>query len=437
MISPQDLVGIEEIAALARVSTSAVVNWQRRHSDFPKPVASLAGGPVFNVGEVASWLSRRSGDRHMDEKKTCFVISTIGEELAPMGSEQRLRWERSMEVWAKLIEPACVAKGVEAIRADQIARSGEIPVQIFQLLRDSEIVIADVTDGNPNVMYELGMRHTLRRHTIQIGEYEKLPFDIAAIRTIQFLRTPAGIVDGRKKLEMALDAALNGDPDLVTATKIWNAASFAPFLTTTASIADVPSISVEEPGVFELLASMESAFPELVELSQRATTAMEQLAALAVASTAETHRSDAAKAGFAGRLRIANKMASDLVPIADQFEETATGFEDRISRVDLGMACLLDIFENDPAQFADSGEFPSQIENLVEAVRITNERQLELANSIANVGKFSKPLRISTRRIADTARRIAKSLATAEIWNARLKRIEEKARSLGHVPTAQ
>src|SRR5688572_29556260 len=58
MLEP-DLLGIQEIALLAKVSRSAVVNWRTRFTDFPVPVADLAAGPVFRRDQIFTWLKRR------------------------------------------------------------------------------------------------------------------------------------------------------------------------------------------------------------------------------------------------------------------------------------------------------------------------------------------------------------------------------------------
>ena len=54
-----DILGIQEIATLAKVSRSAVANWRTRFSDFPHPIAELAAGPVFRRDQVLAWLKRR------------------------------------------------------------------------------------------------------------------------------------------------------------------------------------------------------------------------------------------------------------------------------------------------------------------------------------------------------------------------------------------
>jgi chromosome partitioning protein len=58
-LDPDELVGLSEIATLAKVSRSAVANWRARGSDFPKPVKELQSGPVFLLSHVRKWLRRR------------------------------------------------------------------------------------------------------------------------------------------------------------------------------------------------------------------------------------------------------------------------------------------------------------------------------------------------------------------------------------------
>lgn len=65
-----DIVGVNEIALLAGVSKQVVINWRNRFSDFPKPVAVLASGPVFSLLQIKKWLRRR-------KIKMAHVISTI------------------------------------------------------------------------------------------------------------------------------------------------------------------------------------------------------------------------------------------------------------------------------------------------------------------------------------------------------------------------
>ena len=114
------------------------------------------------------------------EKRTCFLIAPIG----PSGSEVR---RRSDLLFAHIVRPAAEVNGYQLIRADQINVPGPITGQIVQMLLDADVVVADISGLNPNVMYELGIRHATRRPVIQLAaQGEVIPFDIANIRTIIF-----------------------------------------------------------------------------------------------------------------------------------------------------------------------------------------------------------------------------------------------------------
>lgn len=59
MPDAEDLIGVQEIAALAKVSRGAVANWRTRFADFPQPIAEIGAGPVFHAGQVRAWLRKR------------------------------------------------------------------------------------------------------------------------------------------------------------------------------------------------------------------------------------------------------------------------------------------------------------------------------------------------------------------------------------------
>lgn len=114
-----------------------------------------------------------------DSPKSCFVIGPIGKE----DSEER---RRSDQVLKHLIAPAAKECGYDPQRADQISEPGIITSQIIQHLVDDNLVIADLTGHNPNVFYELAIRHAVGKPVVQmISRGETIPFDVSASRTIQ------------------------------------------------------------------------------------------------------------------------------------------------------------------------------------------------------------------------------------------------------------
>jgi hypothetical protein len=111
--------------------------------------------------------------------KICFVVAPIGEE----GSDIR---KRSDQVLNHVIRPALKEFGYEAMRADQLSEPGIITSQVVQHIMDDAIVVADLTGRNPNVFYELAIRHAIRKPYVQIIQRgDEKPFDVAGVRTIE------------------------------------------------------------------------------------------------------------------------------------------------------------------------------------------------------------------------------------------------------------
>ena len=114
----------------------------------------------------------------VEEGKNCFVIAPIGEP----DSDTR---KRSDQVLKHVIRPAVQTCGYKAIRADEIDKPGIITSQVIQHVVNDPLVIADLTERNPNVFYELAIRHALRKPLVQIiKKGERIPFDVAGTRTV-------------------------------------------------------------------------------------------------------------------------------------------------------------------------------------------------------------------------------------------------------------
>jgi len=73
--------------------------------------------------------------------------------------------------------------------------AGPIDESIHRLIREATLCVADLTDGNPNVMYEVALAHSLGKPVILItqGEPERIPFDIRHHHVIHYKETPKGV----------------------------------------------------------------------------------------------------------------------------------------------------------------------------------------------------------------------------------------------------
>lgn len=129
--------------------------------------------PISKVSEE----EKRIGGK-VDFNKVCFYITSIGEE----GSLER---KHSDLFLGSIIEPALEQFKLEVIRADKIENPGMITKQIIEYIVNAKLVIADLSFNNPNVFYELAIRHACRKPTVQvIKKGDKIPFDVGQSRTI-------------------------------------------------------------------------------------------------------------------------------------------------------------------------------------------------------------------------------------------------------------
>ena len=88
--------------------------------------------------------------------------------------------------YRSVIIPATNQSGLESVIAKDESFAGPIVEKIHELINEASICIADLTETNPNVMYEVGIALTLKKPVIFItqGDLRSIPFDIRHHRIV-------------------------------------------------------------------------------------------------------------------------------------------------------------------------------------------------------------------------------------------------------------
>lgn len=132
--------------------------------------------------------------------KVCFVVSAIGAPSSPT------RYH-SDNVLEHLIKPVCSDLGFDVIRVDQESSTGNINDSIINHLKSDELVIADMTEHNPNAFYELGFRQALNLPLIPIIQKDQhLPFDVSNQRTLFYSLHIAEIESSKSQLRSMIES---------------------------------------------------------------------------------------------------------------------------------------------------------------------------------------------------------------------------------------
>ena len=109
----------------------------------------------------------------------------------------------------KAIIAACDSARATHIRVDEIYKPSKIANDIFAAIARSRLVICDLTDRNPNVLYEAGLAHALNAEVIMLTQNgDDVPFDLRPFRFFTYLNNGEGLQKLQANLERIIHECL-------------------------------------------------------------------------------------------------------------------------------------------------------------------------------------------------------------------------------------
>jgi hypothetical protein len=129
------------------------------------------------------------------DPQLCFVLMPFSEKFLPLYEDH--------------IRPAIENAGLRCERADEIQGTSLITWDIWEKINRSRFLIAELTDQNPNVFYELGLAHALSKDVVLLTQsMDFVPFDLKVLRCILYEFTPRGIQKLEKSLKDTITALM-------------------------------------------------------------------------------------------------------------------------------------------------------------------------------------------------------------------------------------
>ena len=131
---------------------------------------------------------KENNSKDKEKSRSCFIIT-------PIGDDNSDTFRKAKGVIESVIKPTLAGFGYGDIKASyEINISGMINTQIINRIISDDLVVANLTDNNPNVMYELCLRHVVAKPIVHICENGTiLPFDIKGNRTIFYKNDMLGV----------------------------------------------------------------------------------------------------------------------------------------------------------------------------------------------------------------------------------------------------
>jgi hypothetical protein len=159
------------IQALTDAELLEDVSGKKRVIDISHVSSEADGKPTISTDAV---LKKASKGVAVTSSDTCFVMMPFAE---PLGG-----------YYATLYEPAIKKAGLTPLRADtDIFGTGKIIDQIWAGINNAKVLVAELTNRNANVLYELGIAHALRKPVVLISSNEEdVPYDLRHVRVIYY-----------------------------------------------------------------------------------------------------------------------------------------------------------------------------------------------------------------------------------------------------------
>lgn len=113
--------------------------------------------------------------------------------------------------YLSIIKPAVTAARLRPVRGDSLFRPSPIMSDIWQMVQEAKVVVADLTEKNANVFYELGLAHAIGKPVVLVAEtLADVPFDLQSLRVLVYDKNdPAWGADLRSGIRASLGETLS------------------------------------------------------------------------------------------------------------------------------------------------------------------------------------------------------------------------------------
>lgn len=305
------------------------------------------------------------------------------------------------QIYENLFVPMLVRAGYRVRRADTLLNQRAIMRDVIEGIAEADLVFADLTGGNANVFYELGIAHALKKRTVLVAQRrDDIPFDLRGYKNHVYRVEFAGA------LTLVDDLTPDLEPFLVAARKdeVLFGSPYADF----AAPEDVVAEPEEEGGLLDALAEFNrrkdeysAALQEAIEISDRFTEGQELLNAKLTDLSKDANSLDDV-------LEVVAEVGALWDAAATEMEEV---LEVRLAPITMvverGAKAMFVMSELGGEPDQETKDAQASIGTLAKTARDTAEKQMGLASMVRDNSKYAASLRKPGEKLATTYERFA------------------------------
>lgn len=358
----------------------------------------------------------------MGEQRRAFVIMPFDPEFAA--------------IYEELILPALEKAAYSVKRADSLFDQQNILKDIVRGLAAADLVVADLTALNPNVLYELGIAHALHRPTVVLTQsVEELPFDLRSYRVIPYetafnrigqlgellyqvaQRARAGEVSFSNPVSDFLPHA-SSDSLAAEPLAVQHSDSVDGDVTTTSATEED-----EEAGLWDYIASAESSQVGIIESLQAILSDTADIGERMKRRTAEVHAIQSSSGpGIAARMQKQLSLAAaEIKSYAARIEDHATAYHDAWEVFADGSTGMLSGVQlSDPSNLEAVRSYRATIAKLEPALTTSLDSIREFRESQSELRGGSRDMNSAAKRSTSALDRLVGELEQSEAYVAKI-----------------
>ncbi|MFC5753330.1 hypothetical protein [Actinomadura rugatobispora] len=336
---------------------------------------------------------------------TAFAMGPAGDRHARLGTPEREAYEKYVRFCEQVAFEACQKYAIKLVRADELPALGESAKQISRYLQEADIVIADLSGGSWTVVHGVGMRQLTGKPTIMIGEYERIPADVANTQIIRYKHSPGGLIQARTELEVALEAGVQ---------ERLKAIADAPAGRDEETHVPSSENDEESPGLFETMDFLESEFMALEQDASEVALALEELGRAGEGAAPDIPLENARPGALVAAI---GRFARAITEPAEELDTVSRRLSERMRTIDSGIRGVLHFIAELPEEGRrEHEEFLQQMVEMADGLEESMAGLNEVRQMVDMSKKLSRQLRKPAGKISASLRRLNQVVTCVNEW---------------------